>query len=866
MADRTVRVVIVGEDKLSPVAKSASKNLGALGMAASVAGGLITVVLAKKAAQAAGDLVRLGANSLMARDRLNAFAGGSANASAMLEALIKSSDGTIDRLTATQHAARLLQMGIVDTADDMGKLGAIVGKLGDQTLSLETRMQTFTMMMANQSKLRLDTFGLSVERVTARQKELEAQGYSTQEAFKIAVFEEADVALATLGDTSDTVATKIGRLARTFGELKTSVAEMVVESKIFDSVLTGLDISGQYITLTQQLSKYQKEMLALNLMTEEQIKLEDKAILGMVTRYSSREEQIAQLETLKDKIESHTAAIERQTRAVEMGGAAARSIAAHWEKRREAVERMTAAEARAALSAEIASRRRSEQLADFARRAEDLERTHQETLQSIIASGQQSASEIARDAYSTRLTALNAALQAEQAALRAAQQARMAALRAAQQAEMDALREAQQARMDAVREAMQAELAALAAGIAQRNFLKRLEDMARQHQERLKDIRTSGLETETEAENRRFQGVMDNLNKEQKARLDALKARYGKGDDAGTKREDLEEEHRRRMLGLYTDSAREQERKRYEAALKELEYQEEEAGLLEDFQEEKAAAEKAHRDELEAIRQRDLQRQIDEENKRYAEAVAAAHRQEELRKQDVAARNAIEERFAAILAAMEAQNRAEREAQEAAHNAARAAETGRSDAERAAMEQSHNAQRVALANQLKAQLDTIRQAEIAQRIAEENAAYARQQQDLQRARDRADNTWRDSLRRQRLAATEHMLETDKLTEEWAERQYLHVVYWRSQRLGGEIEGYAAGTDFHPGGLAIVGEKGPELLDLPRGSRVTPMTGAAGAGIIIHNYFGRDSIRSDRDVVKVVEQQEKAFRLRGVRTL
>jgi hypothetical protein len=31
--------------------------------------------------------------------------------------------------------------------------------------------------------------------------------------------------------------------------------------------------------------------------------------------------------------------------------------------------------------------------------------------------------------------------------------------------------------------------------------------------------------------------------------------------------------------------------------------------------------------------------------------------------------------------------------------------------------------------------------------------------------------------------------------------------------------YAGGTNFHPGGLAVVGERGPELVDLPRGSRV-----------------------------------------------
>ncbi len=40
-------------------------------------------------------------------------------------------------------------------------------------------------------------------------------------------------------------------------------------------------------------------------------------------------------------------------------------------------------------------------------------------------------------------------------------------------------------------------------------------------------------------------------------------------------------------------------------------------------------------------------------------------------------------------------------------------------------------------------------------------------------------------------------------------------------LGGLIPGYANGTSFAPGGLAMVGERGPELVNLPRGSQVIP---------------------------------------------
>lgn len=44
-----------------------------------------------------------------------------------------------------------------------------------------------------------------------------------------------------------------------------------------------------------------------------------------------------------------------------------------------------------------------------------------------------------------------------------------------------------------------------------------------------------------------------------------------------------------------------------------------------------------------------------------------------------------------------------------------------------------------------------------------------------------------------------------------------------------IPGFADGTNFAPGGLAIVGERGPELVDLPRGSRVIPNHELAGMG-------------------------------------
>ena len=46
-------------------------------------------------------------------------------------------------------------------------------------------------------------------------------------------------------------------------------------------------------------------------------------------------------------------------------------------------------------------------------------------------------------------------------------------------------------------------------------------------------------------------------------------------------------------------------------------------------------------------------------------------------------------------------------------------------------------------------------------------------------------------------------------------------------------GYAGGTDFARGGPSCVGERGPELVNLPRGSQVVPNHKLGGGGIHIH---------------------------------
>lgn len=59
--------------------------------------------------------------------------------------------------------------------------------------------------------------------------------------------------------------------------------------------------------------------------------------------------------------------------------------------------------------------------------------------------------------------------------------------------------------------------------------------------------------------------------------------------------------------------------------------------------------------------------------------------------------------------------------------------------------------------------------------------------------------------------------------------------------GAKVPAYAGGTAFHPGGLAMVGEKGAELVRLPRGSQVFPhgtgpSAGAVQVMVTANDYF------------------------------
>lgn len=70
--------------------------------------------------------------------------------------------------------------------------------------------------------------------------------------------------------------------------------------------------------------------------------------------------------------------------------------------------------------------------------------------------------------------------------------------------------------------------------------------------------------------------------------------------------------------------------------------------------------------------------------------------------------------------------------------------------------------------------------------------------------------------------------------------------------------FAAGTDFAPGGAALVGERGPEIVNLPRGSQVVPNDKIGGTGTVVNVTFSGVFTGNQMEFRKLAKQVFSAY--------
>lgn len=84
-----------------------------------------------------------------------------------------------------------------------------------------------------------------------------------------------------------------------------------------------------------------------------------------------------------------------------------------------------------------------------------------------------------------------------------------------------------------------------------------------------------------------------------------------------------------------------------------------------------------------------------------------------------------------------------------------------------------------------------------------------------------------------------------------------AMHMQSGAASAPVAGFAGGTDFAPGGWAMVGEQGPELVNLPRGAQVTPNDALGGDTVTInvHPRAGDSEETIARRVADIIEQRQ-----------
>jgi len=191
------------------------------------------------------ELAELGAQSERVEERFRAFASTIGDADEILLAFQEGAGGTVDKMTAMTSASRLMQMGLVSNADEMGTVVEMATRLGDQTQSAGDRVADFAALLANQSIPRLDNFGISSGKVRDRVEELTTgvNAVSREVAFSQAVFEEGANSLNVLGERADDSAASLERAEAKTKDLQVEVGQKLAPfaAKAADALISMND-------------------------------------------------------------------------------------------------------------------------------------------------------------------------------------------------------------------------------------------------------------------------------------------------------------------------------------------------------------------------------------------------------------------------------------------------------------------------------------------------------------------------------------------------------------------------------------------------------------------------------------------------
>ena len=173
-------------------------------------------------AKVAYGFLKQGAELELARSRFQNLAGTiDTTADVLLGKLRQATGGMVSDAELVASASDIISLGLAKTEEQTIRLATASARLGlDQ--------QQLVLTFANNSKARLDALGLSVEDVTAKMEELQAQGFEG-DAFDEAVLIGLEEKMGLMGDTAETTAGQLQKLESDWKNLTDSLKQEAAE-------------------------------------------------------------------------------------------------------------------------------------------------------------------------------------------------------------------------------------------------------------------------------------------------------------------------------------------------------------------------------------------------------------------------------------------------------------------------------------------------------------------------------------------------------------------------------------------------------------------------------------------------------------
>ena len=202
-----------------------------------------TVVAAGIAAKKAWDFVKEGAELEKVAIQ---FGNVATNAGYMSDVLLgkmrQATGGMVTDAELMASGLSIIELGLADSEQGVVDLATVVSTLG-------LDMQQVIMTFANDSVMRLDALGLSVETVTKRAAELKAQGF-VGDAFDQAVLEGLQQRMEVLGDVSETTAGQMQKLETSWTNVSNAFKQSVSQSiaPVINAISDEMDAANMLTT------------------------------------------------------------------------------------------------------------------------------------------------------------------------------------------------------------------------------------------------------------------------------------------------------------------------------------------------------------------------------------------------------------------------------------------------------------------------------------------------------------------------------------------------------------------------------------------------------------------------------------------